>query len=416
MTIRDLLMAAAGAANLPTLIGSANAFAATGAITISKPANTQQGDLMIAVLSAATGLTWTLPSGWLLGSRTASNTSLTIAYKYAGASEGSSYTFTPSASKASGRILTYRNANFGYSGLFGTANTGGNCVAPEIGVADAGSIVFASFALDSGTQTFPTPTGMTLMYNDADANTSRGLFFQTFDSGPTGTKASDVTGNTGNVAGILFSIYPSRSRKTIQLVNAVSISGVAASPSSISVPSGAAANDLLLLGCAASTNISSALISGFAEIIYNTTNKDSQHVQFQKFASTPPSSYSSGIPSANNWVAYTAAIRNAVVDVIGSKVNSGSTNSLTVPGITVSEDSSWLLCFAAHSGTGTSSPHISTPTGFTPLVAKDFSTTVTGPSIAVFYKQVNAGATGNVTVNFNFSDDCSACLVSLRPL
>jgi hypothetical protein len=71
-------------------------------ISLNKPAGTVSGDLLLAVLgydNDAT-VTWTLPSGWTqLDVSTQNGTHIVrsiIAYKVAGGSEPSSYTFTPS--------------------------------------------------------------------------------------------------------------------------------------------------------------------------------------------------------------------------------------------------------------------------------------------------------------------------------
>jgi len=97
----------------------------TSSITVNKPAGTQQGDLMIAVMSASVNATFTGATGWTEVVDQAVSPSLRVAYRYAGATEGSSYSFTSSPSGASkaAAILTYRYAQYAKSALEAVADT-----------------------------------------------------------------------------------------------------------------------------------------------------------------------------------------------------------------------------------------------------------------------------------------------------
>lgn len=83
---------------------------------INKPSGTASGDTMVAFLEAGGGITFTLPSGWTLVSNyqnASANMTSAIAYKVAGGSEGSSYSFGASDALTPfcGMILTYRGVN-----------------------------------------------------------------------------------------------------------------------------------------------------------------------------------------------------------------------------------------------------------------------------------------------------------------
>jgi hypothetical protein len=99
----------------PEFIASAQTQRSTSgtALAISKPAGTAEGDLMVAVMAIPTNATWTGATGWTEVADEGSSPGLRVAYRVAGASEGSSYTFTSSASgTSSGCIITYRYADF----------------------------------------------------------------------------------------------------------------------------------------------------------------------------------------------------------------------------------------------------------------------------------------------------------------
>jgi hypothetical protein len=90
---------------------------ATGDLTINKPTGTVQDDVMIASIGVRPETaTITAPSGWALVRRinntTATQNSLAVYYKVAGASEPASYTWTiPSHTGAAGGIQTFSGVN-----------------------------------------------------------------------------------------------------------------------------------------------------------------------------------------------------------------------------------------------------------------------------------------------------------------
>lgn len=95
--------------------------AATGtSVVLNKPSGTAEGDAMLAIINAnENATTITPPAGWtsVLGElNPTSGASIEVFYKEAGASEGSTYTFSLSSSvRASGAIVAFSgafNSNF----------------------------------------------------------------------------------------------------------------------------------------------------------------------------------------------------------------------------------------------------------------------------------------------------------------
>jgi len=97
---------------------SANANHPSASISLAKPAGTAQGDLLLAIVSHQSGSSsnMTPPSGWTAVPNAdysdANNARIRAWYKFAGASEPSSYTFTINSSQAiAGGILAITGAS-----------------------------------------------------------------------------------------------------------------------------------------------------------------------------------------------------------------------------------------------------------------------------------------------------------------
>ena len=101
----------------PVFIASTQAgIGSSTSLTVNKPAGTQQGDVMVAVMSASSGVSWTGATDWVEVADQGVSPSLRVAYKVADSSEGADYTFTTSgAADLSGVIVTYRGASWGGS-------------------------------------------------------------------------------------------------------------------------------------------------------------------------------------------------------------------------------------------------------------------------------------------------------------
>jgi hypothetical protein len=181
-------------------------------LTIDKPTSTTEGDLMIAVMAAKGGAgdTWTGDTDWTEIADQAAKPNLRIAYKVAGSSEGSSYTFTCTKSDIlSGTILTYRYAAYDTIGSFTSTST--TQIIGSISPSASQSVLIAAAARDAASITVTVTPSMTIRAtdNDSTAAPSYRVFDQTVAKGPTSTRTT-TTGGTGSGA-IMLAIKPTRS-------------------------------------------------------------------------------------------------------------------------------------------------------------------------------------------------------------
>lgn len=191
-----------------TFIASASNETSTSSdttIVVSKPSGTLSGHLMVAICNwDVGGGAWTGDTGWtevLDQGTTAPGTR--IAWKLAGGSEPTSYTFTTAVAPISLQafILTFSSAAFDVVGAASANAT--PSVAPAITVSANGSLLVATYSRSGSSTTYSTPTGMTALVNSTLAP-STAIFTQSVNSGSTGTRSS--TPSTGNATGVLFSL------------------------------------------------------------------------------------------------------------------------------------------------------------------------------------------------------------------
>lgn len=198
----------------PEFVASANTQRGTSGTTlaINKPTGTVQNDLMIAVMTSDQGSgTWTPPAGWTeVADYGVTKPDFAVAYKVAGASEGSSYTFTDtSPGTLSGCILTYRYA--AYDTISSFTDGTNPLVLPSITPSASQSVLIAAGARAAASITLGTPTSMTARVTDNDGTASSYIVCdQTVAKGPTGTRSMS-TGSATTVAGIMLAIKPTRS-------------------------------------------------------------------------------------------------------------------------------------------------------------------------------------------------------------
>jgi hypothetical protein len=182
----------------------------TTSLTISKPTGTLQNDLMIAVMGGGfSGSSSYSLAGWTQVYTRSGSGGLTIFYRVAGASEGASYTFTcTNSNRQGGSIITYRYAAYD---TVGTAALDTNpLVAPSITLNNNYSLLLAVYLANSASRTPTTPTNMTSVVSNTDADApSWAVFSQLLNIGATGTRSSTI-GTASNVTGILLSIKPQR--------------------------------------------------------------------------------------------------------------------------------------------------------------------------------------------------------------
>lgn len=187
---------------------------ASTSLTISKPTGTVQGDLMVAFMANDSGATqtWTGDTGWTEIADEGSGAGLRLAYKVAGASEGSSYTFTAATSAIlGGVILTYRNAAYDASGAF--AGVGFPKALPSVTASTTNCVLIgAAFkgGAGGGGDTIAPPGSMTLrsQNNDADSPSWGVGDEQLTASGATGTRSFTSTGSGTNSNGMMITIKP----------------------------------------------------------------------------------------------------------------------------------------------------------------------------------------------------------------
>ncbi len=207
--------------NKPVFVSSSVTQQTTGSanLTINKPmggtaeTNTAEGDLMIAMMASSNNPsgTWTGDTGWTEVADQGNNLMLRVAYKIAGASEPSSYTFTSTSGDSgaikAGAILTYRKGAYDVVGGFGTNSS--NTVAPSITISSVFSLLIGAAFNSGGSVTVTPPAGMTTRVSNSDLTApSFGIFEEGFElAGATGSRTFSA-GGSNTRASILLSIKP----------------------------------------------------------------------------------------------------------------------------------------------------------------------------------------------------------------
>jgi len=179
-------------------------------LTINKPVGTVEGDLMVAVMSTASSASWIDTTFTEVADQQGITPGLRVAYKVAGSSEPSNYTFTTNNASLmlAGSILTYRYAAYDTIGAFTIATN--PLILPSISPSENQSILLAIGARPAANITLGTPTSMTARAMDADSTAPSYIICdQTVTKGPVGTR-SMTTGSATGVAGIMLSIKPTR--------------------------------------------------------------------------------------------------------------------------------------------------------------------------------------------------------------
>jgi hypothetical protein len=180
-------------------------------ITLSKPAGVVAGDFLIAQVSVRDNPIITAPAGWTFLRRENSPALLSqlaqaIYYKFVGATEPASYTWTFSSSQnASGGIIAYTGVDTtspidASSGMVGTGPT---ATAPSVVTTAPDEMVVAFFGMARSTG-LSTPAGMTERYEVVSGggggatalSTSMAADVVQTTPGPTGNKTS-TDGATG---------------------------------------------------------------------------------------------------------------------------------------------------------------------------------------------------------------------------
>lgn len=181
-------------------------------LTLTLSTAPSQNDLIIVVFSntsaTANLVTTTTPPTGFTEAGANSGDDLYVAYKVAGASEGTSYAFTNTSGSSqtySSYIVVYRNATWD---TIGTVGTGTTVTTPAITIASNNSLLFIYGRATGANCNFTTPSTFNDLYEDGNA-TAPSIYAGTksVNSGTTGTVS--FTSSTGNnLRALLFAIKP----------------------------------------------------------------------------------------------------------------------------------------------------------------------------------------------------------------
>lgn len=178
-------------------------------LVVNKPTGTADGDLMVALMSANGTTSWSGATGWTEIADQAADAALRVAYKVAGASEPSSYTFTPgnNARQLSGYIVTYRSGSYGAIGTI-AANASTLVVTGPSASSDGAVLLGFATRTTSVANSLVPPVGMQTIYADNAADLPESIVVsQIVIAGATGTKSfAEMT--TTYSAGVLLTIEP----------------------------------------------------------------------------------------------------------------------------------------------------------------------------------------------------------------
>jgi hypothetical protein len=133
--------------------------------TLSKPAGTTPGDLLVSCLTLTGGSVTAAPAGWspIASVTGASNPRVFGYYKVATASEPADYTWTTTSVTGSAGIARYSGA----SGLDGAATSDASNIAatsaalPEVTTTTANVMLVGCMGINSGSTTITAPSGLT---------------------------------------------------------------------------------------------------------------------------------------------------------------------------------------------------------------------------------------------------------------
>jgi hypothetical protein len=220
-------------------------------LNVGKPAGTQEGDFMIAVLASDEtqnpSTTWTNASGWTELVDLGSPPSLLVAYKIATAGEASSYSFTNTvSSRLAGSIVTYRNA--AYDNVGSTVSNSTPLAIPSVFVGADYSRVIAAVARAAGGSITEPSTMQEAFYDDAAApsimvaqDTKLAI------EGESNSRTFDLS-SSNNAAGVLVSIKPAVSYTPYASFTAEEpATGVNVTSDTIAIPAGTVPGSVMLM-------------------------------------------------------------------------------------------------------------------------------------------------------------------------
>lgn len=190
------------------------ALANATSVTINKPTGTSEGDLLVAFFTTLNGGAWSGDTGWtevLDQAGSGGKGGIRIAYKVAGSSEGSSYTFTTTKDYGYGAIISIRNAAWDTVGTLASGLSGSTQTANSITIGKSDAFLFAVFATTRQTTNWSSPSSGLVSYLTGAASSypSYAIYYDDFvASGSTGTKSATISGTAGDPTCVLFSVKP----------------------------------------------------------------------------------------------------------------------------------------------------------------------------------------------------------------
>ena len=163
--------------------------------------------------------------------------------------------------------------------------------------------------------------------------------------------------------------------------------------------------DLLVAVCQADSVVTWTGDTGWTQVAVG--GPTGMRIAYKVATVSEPSSYTFTASAAIALTCNIFAFRCGAFDVAGAYSSTGSPT--VAPSITVSELNSLLLAFFS-----TQDPSIAptTPSGMTQIA---IDSNATSPSSAVFYQQVNSGASGTRSSSLGSSTKGCGVLISIKP-
>lgn len=173
----------------------------------------------------------------------------------------------------------------------------------------------------------------------------------------------------------------------------------------VNKPAGVNVGTLLIAFLHSDSNLSWTTLSGWTEVV----DSGGRSIQYRIADGTEGSTFTFTRSGSNTTSSVTLqAINNATFDLAGT-VTASLQHPAIIPGITVTENNSMLLLFGS---SGTGSIVFNTPSGFTSTFQNNDAS---APSVALMYKSVSSGATGDVTFTNTTNTTFRGVLVSVKP-
>ena len=187
-------------------------------------------------------------------------------------------------------------------------------------------------------------------------------------------------------------------------------SGAGAGAVTINKPTGTLENDLMVAVYSYSgTGRTWTQPAGWTEVLEYGATAAGIGVAWKIATASEASTYafqtSGGGTQINGFI---VTYRGAAFDVIGSVAVSGTSTSVVISGITVSENLSILLSFVSQNTTGVT---FTPASGFSSLASQLGNS----PASQIWSKNIESGATGNQTFTSTSSGSITGVLFSIKP-